>query len=69
MIFGIKRYDLNILLIQNQEAEPLIQRSTTVRYWPKAGPSSLGLLGNLERVIDLDSKVANGAFELAVAQQ
>ena len=32
-------------------------------------PSSLGLLGYLERVVHLDSKVADGALELAVAKQ
>lgn len=35
----------------------------------ESGPSSFGLLGYLERVVHLNSKVADGALELAVAKQ
>jgi len=34
-----------------------------------ASPSDLDFLGEFDRVVDLDAKVTNGAFDLGVAEQ
>jgi hypothetical protein len=56
---------------------PLFGRPRAVADWPDArweaarpwDKSNVGVLGDLERIIDLDSKVANRTLELCVTEQ
>ncbi len=48
---------------------PVSDRGTRWRLLTSLANLHLGLLGDLQRIVDLDTEIPHGAFELGVSEQ